>query len=305
VSRKAGLLVAIAGTIALAALVLAGRVQGWFRTVELKIDLPEEGSYGLRSGSEVQILGIVIGQVTEVHVTPAGKLQGTVKITDPGFMHFIRRDSQVIIKKKFAIAGDAYIEFTKGTGAALDPQHEVLHAMPDQDIVHLLQDFTAKVQDEVMPTLEKVRALVEGHAELVAYLNRPDGPFRASLDELHGALVEARKASTALPDIAGSAKDGVKKVPELVDRVGKILDETNGLVVQLREMTADLKVVSGAVRDETKDLPGTVLQLQDLLRQLDRLMVGLQRHWLIRGYVPPDYSGGRIPPGDVDLGGGR
>ena len=54
-----------------------------------------------------------------------------------------------------------------------------------------------------------------------------------------------------------------------------------------------------------KDLPGILLQVQELLRQTQRLVKGLQNHWLLRSYVPPDVGAGRIPPEAIGIDGGE
>ncbi|MBN1422483.1 MAG: MCE family protein [Planctomycetes bacterium] len=353
VSRKAGAFVLIAGILALVSLVVAGRAQGWFRVFpRLTINLPESGSYGLKDGSEVQILGIVIGQVTDVRVPPNGRMEALLKITKPDFIRLIRADSNVLIKKKFGIAGDPFVEFTKGTGEALDPETAVLQAEPDTEIVQLLQDFVATLQEKALPTLEQVPILLAELTRLARYFNDPDASFRqlltrsdrivGRLDELvseiergEGAigqllkdetiarrvnemlarldtsaqnieaiLADTRKAMANVPDVTASLRSELARLPEITGRLPKALDEMQGLLAELRVLSGDLTAISGAAREEVRDLPGLFLQVQELLRQTQRLVKGFQRHWLVRGYVPPDTSPGRIPPDAIGIDGG-
>jgi len=353
VSRKAGAFVLFAGIVALVGLVVAGRAQGWFRVFpRLTIDLPESGSYGLRDGSEVQILGIVIGQVTDVQVPPDGRMQAVLKITKPDFMRLIRTDSQVIIKKKFGIAGDPFIEFTKGIREEMDPKKTVLEAVPDKEIVQLLQNFLVTLQEKAVPTLEQVPVLLAEATKLAQYFNDPDAPFRQLLmrtqgivtrfDELtariergEGAigklmkdesipeklnqmlarldtsaqnieaiLADTRKAMAHVPDVTASLKTELERLPEITGRLPTALDEMQGLLSELRVLTGDLTSITGTAREEIKDLPGLFLQVQELLRQTQRLVKGLQRHWLLRSYVPPDVGAGRIPPDAIGIEGG-
>ena len=59
-----------------------------------------------------------------------------------------------------------------------------------------------------------------------------------------------------------------------------------------------------SLQGEMEDLPGLVKQSQDTLVQAEKLIEGIQKHWLIRGYI--EQGEARYPevrPGDV-LGGG-
>jgi phospholipid/cholesterol/gamma-HCH transport system substrate-binding protein len=320
VSRKAGIMVAAGCAIALGALVLAGRAQGWFGIFpKLTILLPEEGSYGLKDGSEVQILGIVIGQVTDVRISPDRQMEAVLKISKPDFLRIINRGSGVLIKKKYGIAGDPFIEITRGGGPPIDPEKDVLRAFPDKEILALIEEFVKKIEERILPTLEKIPPLIEGHVELVGYINRPDGPFRKLLERLDRATAQIEDLTAQIARGEGTIghllqdKDLEEKVRKMAAQLAESIDHVHAILGSVREdlvvdvagIASDLKVVTAAAREESGDLSGTVLQIQDLLRQVNRLIVGLQRHWLIRGYVPPDISGGRIPAEDVSLRGGR
>ena len=45
---------------------------------------------------------------------------------------FVRSDSKATIRKTFGIAGDAYIEITRGFGQPLDWEYAVIEAVSDR-----------------------------------------------------------------------------------------------------------------------------------------------------------------------------
>jgi len=98
------------------AVFVAGRAQGWFEEVyKIHIDFPPQGSLGLQIGSPVQILGATVGRVEEINIDEDRHMTGLISVKGD-FYQFIRSDSRAIIKKKFGVAGDAFIEVTKGMG---------------------------------------------------------------------------------------------------------------------------------------------------------------------------------------------
>jgi hypothetical protein len=67
----------------------------------------------------------------------------------------------------------------------------------------------------------------------------------------------------------------------------------------LRQASTHLPAIGGALGTEAKDLSGLILQTQQTLHEIERLVAGLQRHWLIRKYIPPYRPETRIPPSEV------
>ena len=127
VKPKAGSFVLAALLVALSGVFLGGRAQGWFeekldvRTTSVR--LPADSTLGLQEGAEVQILGNTVGAVTEVKLdeTKASKsadvpVYFTMRIRGP-LARLVREDSTVQIKRKFGVAGTAYVLIAAGQGA--------------------------------------------------------------------------------------------------------------------------------------------------------------------------------------------
>lgn len=113
-----GLLVLVCVALFVAAVLEAGVVGDWFRPVtELRVLLPKTGSQGLSAGADVEVLGTRVGTVRQVVIEPSRRLYANVEL-DRAATDFIRRDSSAIIKKRYGIAGAAYLVITPGAGAS-------------------------------------------------------------------------------------------------------------------------------------------------------------------------------------------
>ena len=121
-----------------AALLYSGQVRKWFKPGEtLKVVLPEAGLFGLTQGSTVEILGTVAGDVTDIVIDPNQRMYAEVRI-DREMVPFIRSDSKATIRKTFGIAGDAYLEISRGSGQPLDWQEAVIIAKSDRQATESL-----------------------------------------------------------------------------------------------------------------------------------------------------------------------
>ena len=119
-SRRIGLFVLLALAVFVAAILQAGVLRGLLNpTANLRVIMPAEGLAGLARGSAVEVLGTRAGEVREIVINPTENFHAIVRI-DKAMQPFIRSDSKVLIRKQFGIAGAAFLDITRGTGAELD-----------------------------------------------------------------------------------------------------------------------------------------------------------------------------------------
>lgn len=263
-----------------AGIILAGRAQDWFEPVyEIRLDFPEEGSLGLQRGAEVQILGATVGRVGKIRVKDDGSMYTTLEIKGD-FIRFVRADSRAIVKKKFGIAGDAFVEITQGRGAPLE-DGAVLKAVRDTEITELAQEILKEIQNAVLPLLEE-------YTKLAADLRDAEKP-------LMQALANIEKITRGLAEGEGSAGQLLRD-PKAAQEIEAILAEIRAILADIKETTSKLPAIAATVNAEVEALPGMIIQAQETLRESERLIEGIQRHWLIRKYVPRESLPDIIPP---------
>lgn len=256
--------------ILLVSIVLAGRAQGWFQPdFKLHVRFPPDGSAGIKKGAEVEILGTQVGRVDEIRVADDGSMEGVLLIGS-SFQRFVRADSEAILKKKFGVAGDAFVEITRGTGAMIEGNMLPAPARKDTEIVEMLQQMVKQIQQEVVPLIEQYRKMGAEFTGLAADLRAPDG----NLQKLVGRL----------DSIAAGLDSGRGTAGQLLTDKA-VYNGVNEAVRTLNEVLVELKSVMKQVDAATGQLPGVMTQSQDTLREAEVLIDGIQKHWAVRKYV--------------------
>ena len=86
VNHIAGAFAALIFAVLIAGFVLAAHAQKWFEPVEtLTFKLPHEGTYGIKSGAEIHMLGTTVGAVDKVTIDTNGNMAAIVINTGTAF----------------------------------------------------------------------------------------------------------------------------------------------------------------------------------------------------------------------------
>ncbi|HEX8912751.1 MAG TPA: MlaD family protein [Humisphaera sp.] len=306
-----GALLLIVGGIA-----MAGKARGWFtRTEVLTLQLPEQGSMGLKPGADVVILGTTVGSVRDISINADGQMLATVSV-QADFARFVRSDSKARVRSK--VIGESVVEFERGKGAPI-PEGTIIRVEPDIDI-------TAEIRQEVIPAIQEYKKLAadlrdpKGELQqsiarlngIMSSIDRGEGlvgrlvkdpelgqvatKIGALLDQLNALMRDLNKTAATLPEIANNAAEQTKRLPALVQETQTALGEVNKVLKDVGAATSELPQTIKSVRQTTEGLPGLVLQTQEMMRQIQRLVEGIQRSFLVNPYMDKDAPAGRIAP---------
>ena len=281
------------------AVVLIGRAQQWFEPrFDLRVRFPAEGSEGIQKGAEVVILGTQVGNVQEIIVKDDGSMEGQLQIRGQ-FVRFVRQDSQAILKKKFGVAGDAFVEITRGIGPAIDDGRLPAAAKKDIELLQMMQDLLENVRTAILPLLEQVTKAAEEYTGLAADMRKPDG-------HLQQLLARLDEVATGLQKGEGTAGKLLKD-PATIQSVDAAITNVTVTITTVNERLRQIEAILADVKKTTGTLPETMLQAQDTLRETEVLIEGVQKHWLLRSYMEQAPSSERIDPADVRApeGGGK
>jgi phospholipid/cholesterol/gamma-HCH transport system substrate-binding protein len=280
---------------------VAGHAQKWFEPIHIvRIVFPPEGSLDLQRGAEVKILGAVVGTLEEINVADDGGMSGIIRIRGD-FIRFVRTDSRAIAKKKFGLAGDAFLEITKGNEAPL-PENAVLKVEKDTEITELIQEVVRRIEEVVVPTVEQVKKAIEQYTRLAGEytvlaqtLSNPEGNLQQLLQRL-------MQIADGLEKGEGTAGQLLRD-PSLAEELRAITVKINQSLAEIQRILDDVKSSTGVVKDEMNDATGVVLQTRETIRETEKLIEALQRHWLLRGYVEKDAPVSlTIPPAALSEG---
>jgi len=299
VNEIVGTFVILVLVLLLVGIFLAGQAQQWFEPIHrYTLLFPPEGSLGLQENSEVTILGAVVGSLEKLSVDEEGNMTGRIAIKGD-FYRFVRDDSLVIVKKKFLLAGDSYIDISKGKGKLL-PEDAELKCKKDTEITEFLEIEIENMMESVLPVVDQAQAALKEYTEVAEGINDPEG-------EIYQLLANLRTISDGLARGEGMA-GGVLRDPAMAENLIEILDSLKELTIQLQMMADDgaravstLPSMAEDISGELKDARGMVLQSREALRDTQRLLEALQKHWLISGYVDQGEETTRIPPSTVTI----
>jgi phospholipid/cholesterol/gamma-HCH transport system substrate-binding protein len=315
-----GLLVLISVVLFLGLAFQAGVLSRWFRTSEtLRIILPERGSAGLSPGSEVEVLGTRAGEVRRVVISPNQQMYAEADI-DEQARAFIRRDSVAVIRKRFSVAGAAYLDIGRGTGKELDWSFAVIRATTERDPTENIGTLIDEVRRKVFPMLDDLGRTTHGIAELVENMKKGRGNVgRVLVDEtliketegtvasvhdtvakLGPIVAELQNTSHDLADLAKGMKAGDSGVPALQKRVAQILASLQGVMQELTTTSRHLPQIASKVEGSTSDLPALLTQTQQAVHDLDLVLVQMRGSWLLGGRGgTPSTTPTRLPSTEV------
>ena len=316
----AGLFILLGLALALAAVFLGPRTQRWFATTRaLAIQLPPEGSLGLRLGADVQILGSVVGSVDDINVTDAGGMVAEVSIRG-SFIRFVRTDSHASIRKPLGF-GDASIEITRGYGDPLPAVGAMLKSEADKAPTQMLEEALTIIRDEALPTIQEMHGAVSEFTQLAAELRGQQAGIAQALQHLNrvGAQLEKREGLAGVllsdPQPAAELRAALPKLNAALDALKLSLRDARALTERLPQIGADTEATMRNARaasaqalqmsttlpkleDSAKRVmdaaPDVLLQSQETLHQIQRLTEAMQRSWLVRGNMDAAPSGNRL-----------
>jgi phospholipid/cholesterol/gamma-HCH transport system substrate-binding protein len=279
VNHIAGAFAALIFAVLIAGFVLAAHAQKWFEPVEtITFKLPHEGTYGIKGGAEIHMLGTTVGAVDKVTIDANGNMAANAHI-NPDFAKFIRTDSTAIIHIPVAL-GDPYIEITRGEGAARAAT-DILSAAPEvgasDQLSQMIQEFRTK-------TVPKINTLIDQFGALATQFLDPHGPTQSLLANLN--TVSARLQAN--DNIAGR----ILNDKELADNLAQTIVKLNASVDTIGSTVASL-------RKTTDQLPDVVVQLQQTLVEVQKLLRGLEGLPLVRNYVDQKTTEQQLRPSDI------
>jgi phospholipid/cholesterol/gamma-HCH transport system substrate-binding protein len=314
-----GLLVVAAVVAFLGAILHAGVLRDWFRPVSyLRIVLPETGVAGLSVGADVEVLGTHVGVIRQVVISPNQQMYAEAEIEDQA-RAFIRRDSQGTIRRRYGVAGAAFVDVSRGKGAELDWDYAVIQAVTERDPTESIGALIDQARQKIFPILDDVGRSTKALSDIMEHTQKGEGDVgRLLTDETMVRDVEAivAKASGIVSDLgqlvselqlaAGNVKNlsqGINArdggVPGLLHRADVTLATLQQAMRDLALATQRAPQIVHSVELGARDLPGLLTQTQQTAHQLEELAIQLRGLWLLGGGGKASPQPTRLPTREV------
>lgn len=321
-----GAFVLSAVAIVILTLTLIGSAKQWFtkrETIQAGTATAdpayEELVEGLKPGTPVEMGGKVVGEVVEA-MTDAGRLRIRLDVARSALdrlRHGIGGDgaAKAVINAPIAsFMGQTRVVLKPGSkgdeGWMKDGWNtfNVLHVEPPRDSTAMAMSVLRDVQKNLGPMMVAITGLVEESRQLVIEVRAQRLPQQAG--ELLAAVRERQvpqRLDALLARIEAIAATG-EAVAADVRRLSSGLAEGKGIAGRalsdaqmaddLAKLTADLRAIAAELRKAAPAVPSLAEGGGALLDEVQRLVDGMNRHWLLRGYTEPG-DGGRMAPSGI------
>ena len=314
VSRRSGILLLVTLAIFVVAVLQAGVLENAFKQVAtLRVILPETGIGGLSADSPVEILGTRAGKVTKVVIDPKEQFHAKVEI-DKAMTSFIRRDSTAAIRKQFGIAGDAYLEITRGQGEPLNWDYAVINAKATRGTNETIDELISEVRTRILPIVEDVRRVTQSLGDLAVRLQAPGGEVdRFLIDvstvtdrlekgegtigrlladdrlarELEQTVASVNSQMARIDEILKDVNRATGSIPGVVDSANSTLRTTEGTIQEIGKTIPELTKLVRNATTASAALPTFLAQTEQTLAELETLLQQLQGHWLFGSQGAP------------------
>jgi phospholipid/cholesterol/gamma-HCH transport system substrate-binding protein len=272
---------------------------------------------GLKSGSEVHLAGVTVGNVTHTAIDPDGNIVVTFQVIKK-YSDRIRQGSRSTIGF-MGLLGDKSLDLTSGSLSEppISPEGIVASVEP-LDITQLLA--------KAAPSLEDMQKILTSLVSLTGGMAEPGSEFGQTVKSLREIIskVNAGKGSLGLlvndPALFQDTAETMKHVRKLMgdlenskglfgtllsdqafkEQAVKTMAELQASLANLSKTTADLKEAAVRLPDMAKNLdsflanlnragqglPGLVTQGETAFGDADQAAKAAQKSWLLRRYVP-------------------
>jgi phospholipid/cholesterol/gamma-HCH transport system substrate-binding protein len=272
---------------------------------------------GLKSGSEVHLAGVTVGNVLTTAINPEGNIVVTFQVLKK-YSERIREDSRSTIGF-MGLLGDKSLDLTSGSlKKAAIPPNGLVTAVEPLDITQLLA--------RAAPTLEELQKVISNLVSLTDALAQPGSDTKTILSEVRDIVTKINTGKGSLgklvnepglyQDVASAMAqvrkfvDGLEKGKGLVgtllndpafkDQAVKTMAEMQATFANLNKTTADVKDAAARLPDMAKKLesfvtnleragkglPGLVTEGQTLFGDADQAAKAAKQLWPLRNYVP-------------------
>jgi phospholipid/cholesterol/gamma-HCH transport system substrate-binding protein len=272
-----GLFVLIGLAALLGAIVHSAYLQRWFNPGRtLRVILPQQGLYGLSAGSEVYVLGTDAGTVREIEIDPeTGRIVAEVNI-EPKFTNYIRTDSVATIRRKLAVAGDSYLDISRGAGEPLDWDLAVIEATVDTGPTDLINQVLVAVEERALPAITHLDEAAIQIRDLVRSTNDPQGSFQQALAHTAAITGKINSGQGSIGRLVNNDRLA-RQVQGTVEDLRSSLSKLQPALADLNAATQDLASVAKAAESRSDQIPEIIQGMDKSVEQLQEILADVRK----------------------------
>jgi len=259
-----------------AAFLFSGQVREWLEPGErIKVILPSDGLFGLSEGAEVEVLGTRAGKVLRIVINPDRKMHADVQIQSD-MKPFVRRDSSAVIRKRFGVAGDSFLDISRGFGQPLDWEFAVINATADRAPTESIGEILDQVRTKVFPVIDDTRQAMRLILAVVEDLQDPSGDMQQLLTNLNAVSGKIARGEGVIGRLLAEEKM-MDDFVALVAGLNESMARFDPLFEDLTTTIGNVAEISAQINEQSKGLPEITLKLKELLVSVQAVMKDMSR----------------------------
>jgi phospholipid/cholesterol/gamma-HCH transport system substrate-binding protein len=317
VNEVVGALVVVAVALFVAAILQAGVLRAWFDPpLPLRVLLPPDGLSGLAAGSEVELLGTRVGMVKRIVVEPDQRMHAEVAL-DRSMASFVRKDSEATIRRRFGVAGAAFLDVSRGEKEPLDWAYAVIPATTERAPTEGIGQMIDEVRTRVLPIVADMHRAISSVAAIVEGINDPGGDVQSMVRDVRtltrrveqgegtiGRLLNndtlvrelettvqetsqrLRQARAVLAELEATTREATLVTRTVRQHTERSLQDVSTIVADLAKASPQVPGIARNLEAGTATLPQVLVQTEQTALELERLLSQLRGHWLLGGATP-------------------
>jgi len=333
INEIVGTFVVLSVVFIIIAFILTLGAQKWLEPREkLSILLPREGSYGLEVGADVKIFGTAVGKVEKITISKEGRMTAETNILKD-FFQFVRIDSIAVLRKDIALVSERYIEITPGSGKLFAENNRVIPGIIEKDIFISIAEKLEELEKVAIPTIQEygdlaadlrstdrhleqllssmnvfVKDIEQGNGilpklftdmSLAADLENTISGINSVLASIPGVLKSTENTSNKMAGLTENFDLLLAEIPQLIAQTEKVLENASVVMKDIHSTMENYPDLAQTMGKGLVELPDLILQSNQTLQEIEKLVLGMQRHWLIRGYIDQETPATLIPPAEI------
>jgi phospholipid/cholesterol/gamma-HCH transport system substrate-binding protein len=275
-NQAAGVFVILTVIIFGAAFFFSGQVREWLHPGQrIKVILPSDGLFGLSEGSEVEILGTKAGKVLRIVINPDQQMHADVQIQND-MKAFVRRDSSAVIRKRFGVAGDSFLEISRGFGEPLDWEFAVLNASADRAPTESIGKILDEVRSKVFPVIDDTQKAIQAFLTVAKELQDPDKGVQQLLTNINSIADRIDRGQGTIGRLLTEDKL-VREMESLMARLDKETRRLGPILGDLQATIQNVAEFSTRFNAQSADIPEITRSLKEALASIERVMEDLSQ----------------------------
>ena len=258
------------------AFMFSGRVRQWLDPgARLKVILPSDGLFGLAEGAVVEILGTKAGQVRRIVINPQQQMYADVQIQS-NMKGFVRGDSSAVIRKRFGVAGDSFLQISRGSKEPLDWKYAVITATADRATTESIGEILDEVRSKIIPMIDDAQLAIHTISALVKEMQDPQGDLRLLMTNINTISGKISRGEGLLGRLLFE-EELVDDVEQIIVQLNKSMQRLDPLFDDLETTMENVSQISTQVSEQAGDLPEITRSLQAVLVSVQAVMKDLSR----------------------------